>query len=248
MRDKVPALALAVLLGTWLAAYALTVDEIVEKNIQAHGGMETYKATKTMRIVALSATADGSASMTILMKRPDLIRIETTMQDIKEIRAFDGQLGWSLLSLGGDTSIQEMSQEDKTAIMEAADFDGPLVDYKSKGNTVELIGKEIVNGTDTYKIRLTLGDGNVSYLNLDSNTFLDLRETRHSKRGSHEVDSETLYSDYKSMDGLTLPFTIEARIHGQTSQRVTIKTVERNVSVDDSVFQMPPGSQSQPSQ
>lgn len=227
------------------AALAQNVDELINKNIEAHGGLAKLKAINSMRITGkIQGQAGMEIPMTVIKKRPNSMRIDVTFQGKNLAQAFDGTMGWQTPFLGNDA--QKMTEDDLRDIREQADFDGPIVDYKEKGNTVEYVGKEDVEGTDAYKLKVTLKDGNVRYLYLDAENYLELKSAGKMKREGTEYDGETLFSNFQTVDGIVVPFSIEGKLNGQTGQQITITKVETNVAVDDSMFKMPAATQSQP--
>ncbi len=85
-----------------------------------------------------------------------------------------------------------------------ADIDGPLVDYKAKGHQVELVGKEKVEGSDAYKLKVTKKDGDVEYYFLDADSYLPVRvEGKRTIRGT-EIEGESTLGDYKEAGRLPL--------------------------------------------
>jgi hypothetical protein len=130
---------------------------------------------------------------------------------------------------------------DQAKIMDAqADFDGQFVDYKENGNTVELVGKEQVEGTDAYKLKVTNKDGEVRYHFLDAEYFLEIRtEASRTIRGT-PMDFESSIGDYKEVGGLMFPHSIESGPKGSPQkQKLTISKVELNPEIDDARFKMP---------
>lgn len=140
-----------------------------------------------------------------------------------------------------------MSEDDAKDIIEQADFDGPLVNYKEKGNTVELVGSEDVEGTPAYKLKLTLKSGDVRYIFIDKDSFLELKATAMMKREGNEMQIDSLSGDYKEVNGLMMPFSIETRVKDQVMSQITIDKIELDVPIDDAIFKMPPATQSAPS-
>ena len=123
---------------------------------------------------------------------------------------------------------------------EQADMDGPLMDYKAKGNTVELIGKETADGTDCYKLKVTEKDGDVTFFYLDADTGLTVKqETRRTINGN-EVEAETIVGDWKDVGGMLFPHSIDSGQKGSPQrQKMTIEKIEVNVAIDDTRFTMP---------
>ena len=233
--------ALAVVLFIALPAAAQTADEIINKNMQAMGGIDKLKAVKSIRMTGTMTVGPGmEAPITLEMKRPNMMRLDFTLQGMTGSQAYDGTSGWSLMPFGGSTAPQPMSADDAKLAAEQADMDGPLMDYKEKGHTVELLGKEQVEGADTYKLKLTKKDGTVTVYYIDAEQFLVIKqEARRTIRGS-EIDAETIVGDYKAVDGLMMAHSIESGAKGNPArQKLTVSKIEINVPIDDARFKMP---------
>ena len=136
---------------------AQTVDEVIAKNIQARGGMDKLKSVKSIKTTATLAMGPGmEAPGVMIQKRPDMARLEFTIQGLTAVQAYDGSKAWQVMPFMGKKDAELMSADDAKEMQETADLDGPLVDYKAKGNTVELLGKEKIEGTDAYKLKVSL--------------------------------------------------------------------------------------------
>ena len=231
-------------------AFGQTADELVNKNIQAHGGVEKMKAIKSVKMTGKMTMGGGmEAPFSFQKKRPDKLRIEFVIQGMTGIQAYDGATAWALMPFTGSKDPQKMPEDDRKDLIEQADFDGPLVDYKDKGHTIEYIGKEDVEGTEAHKLKLTLKNGNVRYLFLDPETGLEMKATSLVKREGVETSVESFFGDYKEVNGITLAFAVEQKIQGQPGPSFLVENVEMDVTIDDSIFVMPAAApQSQPSQ
>jgi hypothetical protein len=134
--------------------------------------MDKLKAVQSIRMSGKMTMGQGmEAPMVIEMKRPKAMRMEFTVQGITGIQAYDGKTGWAVMPFGGKKDAEPMNAEDLQEAEENADIDGPLVDYKSKGYTVELIGKEKVEGSDAWKLKVNMKNGSVRYIYLDADTM-----------------------------------------------------------------------------
>ena len=221
---------------------AQSVDDIIAKNVQARGGLDKIKSVQTVRSTGTMSMGGGmEAPGMMIQKRPDMARLEFTVQGLTAVQAYDGKTAWQIMPFMGKKDAEVMSADDKKEMEENADIDGPLVDYKSKGNKVELLGKDKVEGTDAYKLKITLKNGDVITDYLDADSFLEIKqETKRMIRGS-EQDVESSLGDYKEVNGLMFPFAMENGIKGsQEKEKLTISKIELNVPVDDSIFKMPP--------
>ncbi|MDR3747891.1 MAG: outer membrane lipoprotein-sorting protein [Acidobacteriota bacterium] len=221
---------------------AQTVDEIIAKNIQARGGMDKIKAVNTIRSTGTMTMGPGmEAPGSMIVKRPDMARLEFTVQGLTAVQAYDGKDAWQIMPFTGKKDPEAMSADDKKDLEENADIDGPLVDYKSKGNKVELLGKEKLEGTDAYKLKVTLKNGDVITMYLDADSYLEVKEeTKRIVRGT-EREVESVMGDYKDVNGLMFAFAVENGVKGgQEKEKLTISKIELNVPVDNAIFKMPP--------
>jgi hypothetical protein len=220
---------------------AQTAEELVEKNIRARGGIDKIKSARTLRITgrlknARGRTADfGQANM-----RPDLVRQSLTMQGMTAIEAYDGSTGWQTQPFRGRKDPELMGEDTLRDLLLAADFDGPLVDYTEKGNKIEYLGHDLVEGDDALRLRVTLKNGDVIYYYLDPDTYLEIRkEIRQFVRGSVRERVVDVGS-YKPVNGVMYPFSIsEGPGNNPGAQVTTIEKIEVNVFIPDSDFALP---------
>ncbi len=222
-----------------LAIAQETVEDIIKKNIEARGGYDKIKAVKTMKIAGKQMMQGLEVPFTIIQKRPNLIRLEATVQGQTLVQAYDGENPWWINPFMGSTDPQKMPEDQAKSILEQADMDGHLVDYKEKGHSVELIGKEDLEGTEVYKIKVVLKNGEVRYDLIDTEYFLELETIAKVNQQGTEIEAETFVSDYKDVNGLMISHAIETKVAGNTISQIVIDAIEMNVDVDDSVFKMP---------
>ena len=221
---------------------AQTAEEIVDKNIKAMGGKDKLNAIKTMKMSGKLKVQGMELPMTMFLKKPNTMRSETTVQGMNIISAYDSKskTGWMINPLSGDKKAQKMNQEQTTEMEDTGDMMvGPLTNYKEKGSTIELIGKEDLEGTEVYKIMLTKKNKDVVYYYIDSGSFLILKEASKIKFQDKEIEAETYYSNYKTINGITLATSSEQKSGGQLQEQITMDKIEFDVQMDDSLFAMP---------
>lgn len=220
----------------------LTVDQIVEKHTQALGGADKLKAIQTVTMTGKAILMGGQLEAPVVMKvkRPTSMRLEMTMQGKSLVQAFDGTTAWMINPLMGSNDPQKSNDEDTKMAKDDADFiDGSLVDYKSKGNAVELMGKEDVEGSPAYKLKVTKKSGTVEYEYLDAQTFLPIKSTGKRKQMGQEFDFESTPGNYKAVNGVMMPFSLAQKMNGRAMMELSIDKVDVNTAMDDSLFQMP---------
>lgn len=232
------------------AAGAQTVDEIIAKNLDARGGKDKIKAVKSLRMAGKIVMGQGmEAPFTLELARPNKMRNEFTFQGMTGIQAFDGKTGWTVMPFMGKKEPEAVSGDDVKNLEDQADFDGALVDYKDKGHQVELLGKEILEGTPVYKIKVTKKNGDVESHYLDAEQYLEIRVDGKSKVRGQEVEAETTLGDYKEVGGLIFPFSIQSKQKGAPGGvSITFDKIEVNPDLPASRFEMPPAEKPAPPQ
>src|SRR5437868_8709519 len=220
----------------------LTVDELVAKNVAAKGGADALRALQSVRLTGKMLVNEGQMQLGYAetKKRPDEVRTEATLQGMTAVEAYDGKEGWRISPFQGRKDPEKMSADDLKPLMEDGEIDGPLVDWKAKGSTVEYIGREDVDGTNAYKIKVVRKNGDVNFVYLDPDHFLEIRILRQRVRHGAQEETETDIGDYEKIGGVFVPFSIEAGHKGDPDkQKIVIEKAEANVPVDDAIFHFP---------
>jgi len=222
-------------------AVAQTADEIVAKYIQALGGMNKIQAIKTLK---RSGKYIGNGGFEAVVaqenQRPNLVREEFMFQNLTGVNAYDGRTGWKIEPWQGKKDPEALGEEEMKSILEDADFDGPLVDWKKKGNKLEYLGHDDVEGTDTYKLKVTTAHGTVFTYYIDSEYYVPIKiETKRTIRGA-DREYETVIGDYKKVGGVYVPFSFESSVKGGTNaSKLVYDKIEANVPINDVRFHKP---------
>ncbi|MEO7477842.1 MAG: hypothetical protein ABIT64_01250 [Lysobacteraceae bacterium] len=222
---------LAGLIGFSAAASAITADELIAKNLAARGGADKLAALTSMHTVGKYRLGGGLEAKTETSQlAPDKIRFSFTLQGLTAVQAWDGKDGWAIRPFQGRKDPQKTSLDDNKQLIDSADIAGPLSDYKAKGNKVEYLGTEDIDGTDAHKLRVTFKNGDSRVIYLDPDQFLEIRIVDHTiVRGQEQVQTTDL-GEYEKVDGVYFPFE-----QGQ----VQIETAEVNKPIDPSLFSFP---------
>ena len=222
---------------------AQTADEIIKKNFDAKGGLKKLRSMKTIKLTGLLSMPPMNiwdAPITVIAKRPNLVRMDIEVMGMTVVRAFDGETAWQIMPTEmGDLETGEMPESDAEEMKRESDFDGYLIDYKKKGHKVELIGKEDMEGTEVYNLKVTLKDGYVVNYYFDTKSFLELKSVAKTSFQGQDMEGETFYSDYKEVAGILFSHSVEMKLDGETSQQVVFEGIELNIDVEDDFFKMP---------
>ena len=223
------------------AAGAQTADELVARNTEAKGGREKIKAIQALRTRGRLNQGSFTAQVGQDQKRPDKLRVTFTVQGMTQIQAYDGRTGWQISPFQGRKDAELLGEDDLRDLVEDADIDGPLVDYKQKGHTVEYLGRDTVDGDDVFRLKCTLSNGDVVYYYLDPDSFLEIRTERQQFIRGAVRERQTDLGSYKPVAGVMFPHSIETGPKNTPAARakITIETIEANVPIDDATFRMP---------
>jgi outer membrane lipoprotein-sorting protein len=225
-----------------LLAAAQTADEIVKKALDARGGVDKIRAVQSERITGRLSSAQGvEGGFTLELKRPYKMHTEISVDGQKIIRVYDGKsAGWTINPFAENKDVQPMSEDDLKSITEESDMDGPLVDYKSKGHQVELVGEEDLDSKPVYRLKVTTKNGDVRSYLIDASTFLTTKWVGLRKIADRDFPWESSLSDYREVQGLKYPFKIEQGSPGTDfKQTLTTEKIEINPPLDDSRFAKP---------
>jgi len=222
-------------------AYAQTADELVNKNIQAKGGLDKIHAIKSIRITGKLSGGGGFTAATLQEnQRPNLVRETFSLQGMTAVTAYDGATGWQIQPFEGHKDPELMGEDDLRDLLLDADFDGPLVDYKEKGNTVEYMGHDVVDGDDALRLKVTLKNGDIIYYFLDPDTYLEIRkEIQEFIRGSLR-ESVVEMGSYKPVAGVMYPYSFsQGSKSNPDAQTTTVEKIEVNVPIEPADFAVP---------
>src|SRR5213595_1474719 len=219
-----------------------TVDTLVAKNSEAKGGAQALAAVTSLKLQGKMVVNDGKLELgyVLVKKRPGAVREETTLQGMTRIDAFDGTEGWKISPFQGRKDPEKVSADDAKELIEDAEIDGPLVDWKAKESTLEYIGREDVDGTSAYKIKVVRKNGDVNFVYLDPDHFLEIRILSQRVRHGAQEETETDVGDYEKIGGVFVPFSIEEGRKGDPDkQKTVIEKAEANAPVNDAIFHFP---------
>jgi hypothetical protein len=256
----------------------LSATDIADKNVAARGGSQAWRAVQTMSLEgklgaggnqrgALPAPALAPKSsqqapsrpaeevqlpFVMELKRPRKMRFELQFNGQTAIQVFDGANGWKLRPFLNRRVVEPYTPDEMKMASMQADLDGPLVDYAAKGTRVDLAGMEKVEDRDTYKLKLTMKNGEAIHVWIDAQTFLEAKiqgQPRRLDGIDHPV--EVYFRDYRPVNGLQIPYVLETKVLpvAQTAlglkdppvppEKTIIDKVVVNPRLDEALFSKP---------
>ena len=218
-----------------------SADEIVALYVAKIGGIQKIEAVTTLKRSGKFRGGGGfEAKYVQENKRPDLVREELTYQGMTGINAWDGKAGWKIEPWQGKKDPEPLGEDELKDILEDSAFDGQLVHAREKGNTIEFAGTEPVEGSDTWKLKVTLKNGDVSNYYIDTEDHVPIKiEMKRTIRGA-ERDIDVYPGDYKAVDGWYIPHSYEQGRPGSSQrQSFVFDRIEANVPMSDGLFRPP---------
>jgi hypothetical protein len=231
-----------------LGADAFTAEELAAKNIEAKGGAAALAAVQNVRRSGVLIVNGGQLSLDIVetRQRPGSIRNEYTLQGLTQVESYDGNDGWKIDPFQGRKDPERSSPDDLKGLIEDAQVGGQLEDYQVRGLTLEYAGTEDIDGTAAHKLKLTQKNGDLQYIYLDPDYFLEIRiESQRSVRGVKETVITDL-GEYEQVSGVYWATAISSGRKGDRDPaKVLYDEVEVNIPLDAAYFSLPASAQSE---
>lgn len=222
-----------------LIAKSQTADDIIAKYIAFTGGVQKWKKIKTITSSGTYNYGGLEFPFKAWSKAPDLYKYEVTSNGKSFNQAYDGRQGWKIDGFKDETQKTMLTGKQATAMANESDveLESPFIDYQKKGHTVTLEGKDTVDNKICYKIKLTRKNGDTETYYFDSGNYDLVKKQAISK--NTELDNsmlDILYSDYHTIEGITIPYKTSCISNGQTILVITVKDIKLNLPVADSIF------------
>lgn len=222
-------------------AQAQNAEEIVAKHIAAIGGDNWTKieAVKSEAKISADGAPGMSISMSMLSVRDKSLRMDVSVMGMTQTTVLNGEKGWSTNPFMNQMDAEPLTADQVNAMKDMTDVDGSLVGYKAKGYTLEYVGKEDVDGTEAIKIKINKGEKRSEYSFFDPKTYFEIKNIRVEEVDGKQVETATVYSNFKRQDGVIFPFTIQQDDPTMGGSTVTITSIAVNPLIDMKVFDMP---------
>jgi hypothetical protein len=233
-------LFLALLGFAFVTANAQTVDEVIQKYAANLGGLDAFNKVKTAKITATYNTQGMDLPMTIQIVNGKAARTDVEAMGSAVIRSYKDGKAWTQNPFAGTTTPTEVTGTEVSNYKSQSMLASVLMDYKSRGNQVELQGQEDVEGIKAYKVKLTSkDDGKVTTYYISTKDYVLIKSVTDQEMQGQTVTVETWYSDLKDFNGIKFFMTRTQKMGGQAFQTTTFTNIELNVTIDEKIFDMP---------
>ena len=214
---------------------AVTVDEIISRHIDALGGREKLLALKTVRMTGTITAQGAEVPVTntifhLIGSRSDF-SIPGRSPGYRIVTPTKGTI-FTYIDFSGTPATQNMDAEELKHAQAGLDIQGPFLDYRTKGISLELLGTEKVDGEDNFKLKLTFKSGGVTTYFISSKTYLITKTVNTFTIIGEPAGLETTYSNYKkNADGYLFAYTIATTLGATDYDKI-----ETNIAVDPAIF------------
>ncbi len=214
------------------------IQAVLQRHYQAIGGIDKARTIQAYSISGRFVSADGGwKKHSTILVHGSKIRLEMDIQaGMKMIQACDGSSGWNIMPWSGSLDPQPMNVENVKALSSRTDiFTNDLVVYEERGTKLTMLPSEEIDGSDCFKIVATRTDGITREYYLDADSYLIVKIVTKYSVNQQDAESEVYYSNYRTVDGMLLPFAIENKGGGG----MYIDHYTLNATIPDTDFTMP---------
>ena len=211
---------------------AQTADEVIAKHIAAIGGVDNWKKVNSMKMEGILQVQGAEVNVTVTILHGKGMRQDISVMGMTGYEIVTPTEGWDFMPFQGQTEPEAKTPEELAEAQDQLDAQGELIDYAAKGHKVELVGKEDVEGTECFKLKVTKKGGSVSTLFIDPKTFYIIQAKSVQKANGQEMEVTTSFSNYEKLPegivvakSMTLPFG-----------EMNMTKVSVNIPVEESFF------------
>jgi hypothetical protein len=216
-----------------LSAKSQTLDEIIDKNLDAMGGKEKLIALHSLIMEGTMNFNGQSLPIKITQVNNKANRVEITINGMMNYMIQTRDSGWNYFPIQGQTKPEAMPAAVVKESADGLDIQSELLNYKEKGHTIELVGKDDVDGTECFKIKVITKSGMEQTIFIDPSNYYIIKQITKTKASGQEQEQTQMLSNYKKFDnGYVFPLAMTGFGPGE----LKITKVDVNPAIDESIF------------
>ena len=217
-----------------LVSFAQNLDEILKKHIAAIGGKDNWAKVKSLKMTGTTKAQGAEIKITITQLDKKASRQDIALMGMIGYNILTNSEGWSYMPFGGQQKPEPLTADDVKKGQDELSILPDFLTYKEQGKKLEYIGKDDVDGTECFKLKMTDKDKQETTYYIDPSTYFIIKETTKTTLNGQEVENSTIMSNYKKQDcGILYPFTIS----GPWGE-MEVATLEINPKIDESIFKV----------
>jgi hypothetical protein len=212
---------------------AQILNEIINKNIEAMGGKEKLLALNSVSMEGTMSINGQNIPVKIIQLNNKGIKVTITVNGMDNYTIQTKDSGWRYLPIQGQTKPEVTPSAVIKETADDLDIQGALINYEEKGHTVELLGKDDVDGTECFKMRMVTKSGLEETLFIDPSNYYVIKSVEKTKASGQEQEQTQMFSNFKKTDsGYVFPFSRTGFGPGE----LKITKIEVNIPIDESIF------------
>jgi outer membrane lipoprotein-sorting protein len=231
-------ISLLIILSFFTTLRSQTLDEILNKYYAA-SGQDSLLKINSIKVSGRLVQGSFELPYNQIISRPGSFRFELIFQGLKQIVTFNGKEGWMVNPFSGSSTPQPLSEDDIKSTRYQADIDGMLWKYAEKGYTLTYDGKDDMEGTQCYILKIVTSQGDIFKYYIDSDSFITLRVYSKIKIIGNQSEGDTYFSNYMMLKGIAVAGKAESKTNGRLVSTNIIDKVELNFSVTPDMFEKP---------
>ena len=218
-----------------ISAFAQTQEEIINKHIEAIGGRDAWAKLNSLRMEASMKMQGAEIKITFLQLHNKAMRQNINVMGMDGYQIMTQKEGWTFMPFQGQTKPEPMTADDVKNGQDDLNLQEDFLSYKDQGKKIEYLGKDDMDGTECFKLKMTDKDGKETSYFLDASSYLTLKQSTKFTADGKEMEVATLFSNYKKLpEGIVYPMSVSGG-WGDTE----FTKVEVNVPIDEKEFQLP---------
>ena len=228
-------LSIVIIFFFGISAFAQTQEEIINKHIEAIGGRDAWAKLNSLRMEASMKMQGAEIKITFLQLHNKAMRQNINVMGMDGYQIMTQKEGWTFMPFQGQTKPEPMTADDVKNGQDDLNLQEDFLSYKDQGKKIEYLGKDDMDGTECFKLKMTDKDGKETSYFLDASSYLTLKQSTKFTADGKEMEVATLFSNYKKLpEGIVYPMSVSGG-WGDTE----FTKVEVNVLIDEKEFQLP---------
>lgn len=216
------------------ASIAQTTDEIIAKHIEAIGGKENWAKIKSMRTEGTIKAQGAEIKIINTFIDKTATRTDIAVMGMNGYNILTTTEGWQFMPFQGQTKPEPMTADDVKMGQDELDIQDEFITYKQLGKKIENLGKDDVDGTECFKLKMIEKDGKETTYYIDPSNYFVIKETAKVKANGKEMENSSTYSNYKKTEnGVYMAMNI-----GGGFGDMEITKIEINPKIDESIFKI----------
>lgn len=216
-------------------AFAQALDEIIAKHTEAVGGKANWNKVKSIKMESVIKAQGAEIHTTTLQVDKKAMRENITLMGMSGYSIITNTEGWEFMPFQGQTKPEAMTADDIKNSQDELNIQDEFLTYAEQGKKIELIGKDDVDGTECFKIKMTDKNAKETTFYIDPANYYVIKQTVKIKADGKETEHSITYGDYKKLaEGIVYPMSVSSEMG-----EVQIVKLEINPVIEDSVFKLP---------